>query len=130
MTIPAGTFSLTGEGPQSRASADELLNLASSDDFVRWEQQLAGTGNCASPVRLRGRIDAIDRATGEIATIYDTTNEPGGVLRIPCGNRREDICPACSEVYKGDARQIIRSGLTGGKGIPNRSSRIRACSPR
>jgi hypothetical protein len=34
MTIPAGTFSLTGEGPQSRASADELLNLASSDDFV------------------------------------------------------------------------------------------------
>jgi hypothetical protein len=118
MTIPAGTFSLTGEGPQSRASADELLNLASSDDFVRWEQQLAGTGNCASPVRLRGRIDAIDRATGEIATIYDTTNEPGGVLRIPCGNRREDICPACSEVYKGDARQIIRSGLTGGKGIP------------
>src|SRR5262249_4424009 len=41
-----------------------------------------------------------------------------GVLRIPCGNRREDICPPCSDVYKGDARQIIRSGLTGGKGIP------------
>jgi hypothetical protein len=40
------------------------------------------------------------------------------VLRIPCGNRREHVCPACSEVYKGDARQIIRSGLTGGKGIP------------
>jgi Replication initiator protein, pSAM2 len=40
------------------------------------------------------------------------------VLRIPCGNRREDICPPCSQVYRGDARQIIRSGLTGGKGIP------------
>jgi hypothetical protein len=50
--------------------------------------------------------------------MYDTDTEPGGVLRIACGNRREDICPACAEVYKGDARQIIRSGLTGGKGIP------------
>jgi hypothetical protein len=118
MTVPATTLGLEGDGPQSRASADELLILASGDDFVRWEQQLAATGNCANPVRMHGRIDAIDRATGEIATIYDTANEPGGVLRIPCGNRREDICPACSEVYKGDARQIIRSGLTGGKGIP------------
>ena len=67
---------------------------------------------------MRGRIDAIDRATGEIATIYDTGSEPGGVLRIPCGSRREDICPPCSDIYKGDARQIIRSGLTGGKGTP------------
>jgi hypothetical protein len=118
MTVPALTVSFTGDGPESRSSADELLNFVTSDDFDRWEQQLAATGNCANPVRLHGRIDAIDRATGEIATIYDTTNEPGGVLRIPCGNRREHVCPACSEVYKGDARQIIRSGLTGGKGIP------------
>jgi hypothetical protein len=117
MTVPA-TLSLTGDGPHSRASAGELLNFASGDDFARWEQQLAATGNCASPVRLRGRIEAIDRATGEKATIYDTASEPGGVLRIPCGNRREDICPPCSEVYQGDARQIIRSGLAGGKGIP------------
>jgi hypothetical protein len=117
MTVPA-TVDLIGDGPQSRASADELLKLACGDDFARWEAQLTATGNCANPVRLHGRIDAIDRTTGEKANIYDTTNEPGGVLRIPCGNRREHICPACSEVYKGDARQIIRSGLTGGKGIP------------
>jgi hypothetical protein len=118
MTVPATNLGLTGDGPESRALTDELLKLACGDDFVRWEAQLAATGNCANPVRLRGRIDVIDRATGEKATIYDATNEPGGVLRIPCGNRREDICPACSDVYKGDARQIIRSGLTGGKGIP------------
>jgi hypothetical protein len=118
MTVPGTTVSLTGDGPELRASAAELLNLAAGDDFVRWEAQHAATGNCANPVRLRGHIDAIDRATGETATTYDTTNEPGGVLRIPCGDRREHICPACSEVYKGDAPQIIRSGLTGGKGIP------------
>ena len=96
MTVPAATFSLTGDGPAARASADELLNLASGDDFARWEAQVAATGNCANPVRLRGRIDAIDRATGEIAPIYDTASEPGGVLRIPCGNRREHVCPGCS----------------------------------
>jgi hypothetical protein len=118
MTVPAAAPSLTGDGPQSRVSADELLEFASGDDFARWEAQLAASGNCAKPVRLHGRIDAIDRVTGEKASIYDTGSEPGGVLRIPCGNRREHICPACSEVYKGDARQIIRTGLTGGKGIP------------
>jgi len=117
MTVPATTFSLA-DGPESRASAHDLLTLATSEDFARWEAQLAATGNCANPVRLHGRIDAIDRVTGEKAAIYDTASEPGGVLRIPCGNRREHICPACSDVYKGDARQIIRSGLTGGKGIP------------
>ena len=35
-----------------------------------------------------------------------------------CGNRRETVCPACSQVYKRDARQLVRAGLTGGKGIP------------
>jgi hypothetical protein len=115
MTVPATTFRLTGDGPEPRAPADELLGFVSGDDFARWEAQLAAAGNCANPVRLYGRIDAIDRTTGEKATIYDTATEPGGVLRIPCGNRREDICPPCSDVYKG---QIIRSGLTGGRGIP------------
>jgi hypothetical protein len=78
MTVPAAASSLSDDGPESRASGDELLNLAISDDFARWEQQLAGTGNCANLVRLHGRIDAIDRTTGEKAAIYDTTNEPSG----------------------------------------------------
>jgi hypothetical protein len=118
VTVPVATGTLAGDGPESPASAGELLDLASHEDFARWEAQLAATGNCANPVRLRGRVDAIDRATGEIASLYDTASEPGGVLRLPCGNRREDVCAPCSGVYKGDARQIIRSGLSGGKGIP------------
>src|SRR5262245_46361391 len=98
---------------------DELFGLATRADFHRWEAQLANTGNCASPIRLVGRIDATDRVTGSTAPIYDTATEPGSVLLVACGNRREDVCPACSQVYKNDARQIIRSGLTGGKGIPD-----------
>ena len=34
-------------------------------------------------MRLRGRIDAIDRATGEKASICDTASEPGGDLGVP-----------------------------------------------
>jgi hypothetical protein len=39
-------------------------------------------------------------------------------VHVPCGNRREAVCPACSQVYKRDARQLVRAGLAGGKSIP------------
>jgi Replication initiator protein, pSAM2 len=119
MTVPAVTLTpRTGPGLGAGASAGALLEAASRDDFHRWEQQLANTGHCAHPIRLAGRIDAIDRATGQMGAIYDTATEPGGVLLTPCGNRREEVCPGCSDIYKNDARQIIRTGLTGGKGMP------------
>ena len=83
-----------------------------------WERQLASSGHCTRPIWLRGRIDAIDLATGELAHVYTTASEDGGVLHIPCGNRRENVCPPCSAIYKRDAQQLVRAGLAGGKGIP------------
>jgi hypothetical protein len=74
--------------------------------------------DCRHPIPLRGRIDAVDLVTGELRPMYDTATEPGGVLFAGCGNRREAVCPACSQVYKGDARHLVRAGLTGGKGVP------------
>ena len=70
---------------------------------------------------LTGRIDAIGRATGETVPVYDTATEPGGVLHVAGGNLRETVCPACSAVYKRDARQLVRAGLAGGKGVPSYS---------
>jgi hypothetical protein len=104
------------QGPGAGASADDTITWA---DFRAWEHQLATTGTCTHPVKLRGSIRAIDLATGEVAPVYDTTGEPGGVLHVACGNRRESVCPACSQVYKRDARQLVRAGLAGGKGIPD-----------
>jgi hypothetical protein len=103
-----------GSGPVAAAD-DEIITWA---DFRIWERQLASTGTCSHPIRLHGRIDAIDLATGETAPAYDTASEPGGVLHVACGNRRESRCPACSQVYKRDARQLVRAGLIGGKGVP------------
>ncbi|HUC23933.1 MAG TPA: replication initiator [Streptosporangiaceae bacterium] len=88
---------------------------------------------CAHPIRLTGRITAIDRATGQTADMFRTWTEyqvpaaPGftetvrsdSPLYVDCGNRREEVCPHCSRVYKRDARQVVLSGLSGGKGVPD-----------
>jgi hypothetical protein len=87
-------------------------------DFRDWEREIATAGACSHPVRLRGRVTAVDLATGEAAVTYTTATEPGGVLHVACGNRRESACPACAAVYKRDSRQLVRAGLVGGKGIP------------
>jgi len=96
----------------------ELLERAGRGDLGRWERQLENIGHCRHPVRLRGQIRAVDLATGETASIYDTASEPDGVLLTACGNRREHVCPPCSQVYKRDARQLVKAGLSGGKGVP------------
>jgi len=116
----AATAALSPEpasGPGPGATADDTDTITWAD-FRAWERQLAITGTCSHPIQLSGRIDAIDIATGETKSVYDTGREPGGVLHVACGNRRETVCPACSQVYKRDARQLVRAGLAGGKGIP------------
>jgi hypothetical protein len=109
-TAALGPEPIPGSGPG--ATADDT-------DFDTWERQLTTAGGCSHPIRLRGRIDAIDLTTGELAHVYDTAAEDGGVLHVACGNRREAVCPACSAIYKRDARQLVRAGLAGGKGIPD-----------
>jgi hypothetical protein len=81
------------------------------EHFRAWERQLAEDGTCSHPIQLHSRTDMIDLATGELAPVY-------GQASVACGNRREAVCPACSQVYKRDARQLVKAGLAGGKGIP------------
>jgi hypothetical protein len=75
-------------------------------------------GGCTQPVLLRGRVDHIDGSTGELLHRYTTVHEPGGVLPVACKTRRASRCLPCAEVYRADTYQLIRAGLTGGKGIP------------
>jgi hypothetical protein len=86
--------------------------------YERWAEQVAATGYCAHPVRLRGRVDQADRTTGEVRTVYDAGREPDGVLLKACGTRRESRCPSCAATYRADAYQLLAAGLKGGKGIP------------
>jgi hypothetical protein len=75
-------------------------------------------GGCIQPVLMRGRVDHIDGVTGELLHRYTTVHEPDGVLPIACKTRRASHCPPCAEVYRADTYQLIRAGLTGGKGVP------------
>jgi len=104
--------------PASPILAEALERAADPEAWERFERQLRSTGYCRRPVRLRGQVDAIDLATGEVRTSYSTTPEPDETLLKCCGNRREAVCPSCAETYRGDAFQLVAAGLRGGKGVP------------
>jgi hypothetical protein len=86
--------------------------------YDRWMELVAQAGYCHHPIRLAGRVDQADRATGELRTVYHTGREPDGVLLKACGTRRESRCPSCAAVYRADAWQLLAAGLRGGKGVP------------
>jgi hypothetical protein len=86
--------------------------------YERWAEQVAQTGYCAHPVRLRGRVDHADASTGEVRTVYSTDREPDATLLKGCGNRRVSVCPSCSATYQADSFQLLAAGLRGGKGVP------------
>ncbi|WP_459801221.1 replication initiator [Herbidospora sp. RD11066] len=86
--------------------------------FDRWASQIRGTGGCRQPIRLRGHVEHVDQATGDVLHRYTTHTEPGGVLNVPCKTRRASRCPACAEIYRADTYQLVRAGLVGGKGVP------------
>ena len=52
-----------------RCSSEVLARAADPEQWERFERQLRSTGYCRRPVRLRGRVDAIDAATGEVAHV-------------------------------------------------------------
>ncbi|MGJ7017475.1 replication initiator protein RepSA [Streptomyces griseorubens] len=91
----------------------DLLRVASAVDYHRWEEQIRRTGGCADPVHLTGWTLHKDKTTGEILHRYSTEGEPGGRLRIACGNRRASRCPSCAWTYAGDTYHLIRAGLAG-----------------
>ncbi|WTI46216.1 replication initiation protein [Streptomyces longwoodensis] len=91
----------------------DLLRVASAPDYHRWEDQIRRTGGCADPIHLTGWTTHKDRTTGATLHHYSTASEPGGRLRLACGNRRASRCPACARTYAGDTYHLIRAGLAG-----------------
>jgi hypothetical protein len=100
----------------------EMIDRA-GPGYERWAEQVAATGYCAHPVRLRGRVDHADPQTGEVLTVYSTDREPDATLLKACGNRRASACPSCSATYQADSFHLLAAGLRGGKGLPKRVAR-------
>jgi hypothetical protein len=104
--------------PSQATAADSAFRRASQDGYFTWLDHVWPAAGCTRPVRLHGSIRHIDTMTGEVLRAVDTDHLPDQVIYKPCGNRRTTACPSCAETYRHDAYQVIRSGLAGGKGIP------------
>lgn len=94
----------------TKLSLDELEACAkerSGADLIAIARRVKRTGGCARPIRLKSSgPDSLSKG------------EPDGVLLVACKSRRETRCPPCANTYRGDARQLVRAGIEGGKGVP------------
>lgn len=98
----------------------DLIRVVSAPGYRRWLAQIKATGGCAHPIYLAGHTTVRDAATGAVLHHYDTQDEPGGRMPVRCRNRRKSRCEPCSYEHQGDTFHLVRSGLQGGKGIPDR----------
>ncbi|MHA6805014.1 replication initiator [Salinifilum ghardaiensis] len=99
------------------STTDPLTRRLQAPDYDIWRSKVQATGGCLNPVHLSGRWAITDATTG--AALKETR----GQILAPCGNRRESVCPACSDRYAADAFHLLRSGLAGGsKGVPEEVS--------
>ena len=115
-----GTGANTGPTPRRhshRYTADTALDRA-RDDYFTWLDHIWPAAGCSHPVRLIGDIKTVNPHTGEVLSTITTTGMPDNVIYKACGNRRHAACPSCAETYRRDAYHVIRSGLIGGKGVP------------
>ncbi|MFE9252253.1 replication initiator protein RepSA [Streptomyces sp. NPDC007088] len=113
----AGSAASLGTDPLTLA---DLLRVANAPGFERWQEQVRRTGGCSDPIHLEGMTTTRDVKTGQVLYSYSTQGEPGGRLRVACGNRRASRCPSCAWTYAGDTFHLIRAGLSGdvAKGTP------------
>jgi hypothetical protein len=123
MTVPALALTPVLVDGAHRASAptldQQLLDRASKPDYHQWLAGAAAAGGCRRPIRLRGTIRDVDPVTGDVLRTVNTVELPDRAIYTPCGDRRASVCPACAERYRRDAYQLIRAGITGGKGVPD-----------
>ncbi|SDY71660.1 hypothetical protein SAMN05216215_103356 [Saccharopolyspora shandongensis] len=96
-----------------RLTTDGVQRRARAAGFQQWRTSIERLGGCTHPIRLSGSWAVQDTATGKV--LADRT----GQVMVPCGNRRESVCVACSDRYAADAYHLLHAGLAGGtKGIP------------
>ncbi|KUN90619.1 replication initiator, partial [Streptomyces caeruleatus] len=121
-SVPAGrSVVLAGEQRiQALSEADrDLIRLLKDPLFSRWKEQIKAIGGCAHPIYLSGSTITRDAVTGEVLSAYSTDGEPGERLAVRCRNRRASVCEPCGYLHAGDTFQLVRAGLSGGKGVPD-----------
>jgi len=109
---------MAGDVERVRAARQVVERLNDAQTGSRYERWVERAPGCEQPIRLAGGSRDADLETGEVVRQFTTDAEPDGLLLKPCGHRRAQVCGPCSEVYRGDAWQLVTAGLRGGKGVP------------
>lgn len=109
LEVGPGALGFATQGARGRSLRSTL------DAFA---ETAAAVGYCSHPVKLSGSSITVDTTTGQVVDEFRSSDAPMGLLYRPCGNRREDVCPACSRVYARDTFAMISAGLLGGKTVP------------
>lgn len=104
---------LSGE---ALAGIEARLSNGTADAFA---DAAAAARYCSHPIRLVGSSTTVDARTGEVLGEFSSSEAPLGQLFHPCGNRRADVCPSCSRLYARDTFEVIRTGVLGGKSVPD-----------
>ena len=108
------------ETPWSIPAEDRgWFELVSCPDYPQIERQIRDVGACENPVWLSGRTLVVAVATGVVVDSFSSDRSPFGAVPIRCMNRRASRCAPCSRLYAGDAFQLVRAGLSGGRGVPD-----------
>jgi hypothetical protein len=105
---------LVGFDPTTTAA----FRRATQADYFAWLEHIRPASACTRPIRLSGQVLTVQSGTGAVLSTLDTASMPDGVIYKACGNRRASVCPACARTYQYDAYQLLRAGLSGGKGVP------------
>ncbi len=100
-----------------RGSSDTGAQSQAGSRPIQSSATLTG-GSCMNPIRLRGYYQRIDASTGEVLAMLGSAATPGGIVLVPCNDRRASCCPACARRYERDAYHLIAAGLRGGKSVP------------
>jgi hypothetical protein len=96
---------------------EALERLRASGGYEAFEAQVRGARFCRRPVRLTGSMVRVDE-DGNRTALFESASQPDGVLLKACGTRRQNLCPPCASIYRGDAFALVAAGLRGGKGVP------------
>lgn len=114
----AGVLSDIDLNTLSESARQTAVSKIASSEWSLWTNAAARTRWCSNPVSLRGASSVADASTGELVDSFTSAELLGEELKVPCGNRRVDKCPACSRTYARDTFELIRTGLLGGKTVP------------
>jgi hypothetical protein len=82
-------------GPLTTDTLAGVIAAASSTGYEDWWGRVRSSGYCAHPIHLTRTH------SGTTTTVY-----------ARCENRRESVCPACSDLYALDTWHIVTEGLT------------------